>query len=196
MGIIKQGVLGGFRKKTGSVVGAYWRRLDVIRALPRNSGKKPTQAQADHRLKFGLVTGFLSWISELIDIGFKGLGETITPMNKAVSFHLKEAVAGASPNFIFDVEALVFSLGKLALPSSMIVEAAAPVSVRFAWSGNDVEGKFNYTTDRATFLIYNVSQDRFVHVLNAVERSAHEYVLELPTEFAGSELKCFYCFNS
>ncbi|RZK61166.1 MAG: hypothetical protein EOO95_16865, partial [Pedobacter sp.] len=68
MGLIKQGILGGFRKKTGTVVGAYWRKLDVIRALPRNSGKGATQLQINQQLKFGLVTSFLSNISGLIDV--------------------------------------------------------------------------------------------------------------------------------
>jgi hypothetical protein len=52
MGIIRQGILGGFRKKTGSVVGAYWRKLDVIRGLPRKSSKPPTIAQLNQQLKF------------------------------------------------------------------------------------------------------------------------------------------------
>jgi hypothetical protein len=35
MGIIRGGVLGGFRNKTGAVVGSYWRTLDPELAARR-----------------------------------------------------------------------------------------------------------------------------------------------------------------
>ena len=83
MGIIRGRILGGFRKKAGAVIGAYWRSLDVIKGLPRISNKPPTQAQIDQRLKFALVTGFFSYVSDLIDVGYKALSGVETPMNVA-----------------------------------------------------------------------------------------------------------------
>lgn len=51
MGIIRGGILGGFRNKAGAVIGSYWRTLD-IKGLPCISGKAPTQKQLDQRAKF------------------------------------------------------------------------------------------------------------------------------------------------
>jgi hypothetical protein len=63
MGILRQGVLGGFRKKTGTVVGASHRGQDIIRGLPRISKKAPSKGQLDQRTKYGLVKKFLNRIS-------------------------------------------------------------------------------------------------------------------------------------
>ena len=55
MGIIKGGILGGFSNKTGAVIGAYWRTLNVMRGLPRKSSKAATQLQLDQQAKFTLA---------------------------------------------------------------------------------------------------------------------------------------------
>ena len=49
------------------------------------------------------MTSFLSKASGLIDVGFKS-ADTATPMNKAVAYHLKEAVVGIYPDFSIDME--------------------------------------------------------------------------------------------
>jgi len=74
MGIINHGILGGFRKKVGPVVGTHWRSLAVIKALPRVGGKARSTLQLDQQLKFGMVSRFLSRISPLVDIGFHEQG--------------------------------------------------------------------------------------------------------------------------
>nr|WP_285060716.1 DUF6266 family protein [Pedobacter ginsengisoli] len=65
--------MGGFRNKTAPVLGAYWRSLDVIKGLPRKSNKPPTEDLLNQRARFGLITSFLSWISPLINVGYKAL---------------------------------------------------------------------------------------------------------------------------
>jgi hypothetical protein len=196
MGIIRIGILGGFRKKTGTVVGAQWRNKDVIRAIPRLSTKPPTQLQIDQQLKFGLVTTLLSEISELIDIGFYLPGDEATPMNKAVSYHLKGAIAGVSPNFSLDFEALKYSLGKLELPNTVTATGTNPNEISFAWDSIVNEGKHIEPTDRATFLIYNVNKQKFLQVIDVVDRSAGEYVMTLPAQFAGDTLHTYISFSS
>ncbi|MGF1925184.1 MAG: DUF6266 family protein, partial [Bacteroidia bacterium] len=122
MGTIKLGILGGFRKKTGTVVGSYWRKLDVIKALPRSSGKAPTQLQIEQQQKFALVTGFLGEFSELIDTGYKADG-SFTPMNMAVAYHLKEAVTGNSPFYAIDLTKFKYSQGRIKLPDTVTATA-------------------------------------------------------------------------
>jgi len=39
MGKIKQGILGGFRGKVGTVVGSYWNGIFYMKALPHSSRK-------------------------------------------------------------------------------------------------------------------------------------------------------------
>ncbi|MBE9601874.1 DUF6266 family protein [Pedobacter sp. MC2016-24] len=197
MGIIKQGILGGFANKTGSVVGAYHRGQDTIRALPRNSGKAPSQAQKDQRLKFGLVTGFLGRISNLIDNGYAAAGAKITTaMNEAVSLHLKSAVTGLSPNFTFNYAKLIFSKGKLLMAQSVLADSIAGGKVKFSWDHVEQDDKLIDGTDLVTILIYNPAKDRFVSVRDAVARSAKSYSMSIPADFSLDDVHCYISFSS
>jgi len=195
MGIIRQGVLGGFRKKTGSVVGAFWRNLNVIKGLPRISNKPATQAQFEQRTKFGFVTGVLSYLSELIDACYKSSGSN-SPMNEAVAYHLKEAVTGAAPDFSLDFTKLKFSSGKLSLPSTFTVDATSPAKIDFAWSLDGANSKYKNATDVINVLVYNPTRNQFVTLMAAAPRSALTYVLQLPPPFSGDEVHCYFCFSS
>lgn len=196
MGLIKQGILGGFRKKTGTVVGAYWRKLDVIRALPRSSGKAPTQAQINQQVKFGLVTGFLSNFSALIDEGFMVASSISTPMNLAVSYHLKEAIAGVEPNFELDLPKVKFSLGKLEMPLNISVLAGPGGTLDFTWTHTESDDKFIDATDRLNVMVYNPLRQKFVKFKAVSLRSEMAYTALLPVNFVGDEVHVYVGFSS
>lgn len=61
MAILKQGILGGFTNKVGTVVGYIWNGLDVIRGyvIPRNPN---TTEQANQRSHFRVASQFASGI--------------------------------------------------------------------------------------------------------------------------------------
>lgn len=197
MGIIRQGILGGFRNKTGSVVGAYWRKLNVIRGLPRKSSKPPTQAQLNQQFKFGLVTGFLSWIRDLIDVGFKSVaGSSVSPMNYAVAYHLKNAITGVAPNFMINYSKILFSKGKLELPGDAEVSSLPSTELTFNWDTGGPDDKYIDATDTMSILLYNPTLDRFVKLSNAAFRSAGTFTLNVPPTFATHEVHCYISFNS
>jgi len=197
MGIITKGVLGGFRKKTGSVVGAYHRGQDTIRSMPRKTNKPATQVQKDQRFKFGLVTGALSRISSLIDTGYAAAGANITTaMNQAVGYHLKNAVSGASPNFSFDYTKLRFSKGKLEMAQSVLADSIAGNKVKFSWDHVEQDDKLIDGTDMASFLIYNPLKDKFVAIRNAVARSAKSFSISIPADFSTDDVHVYISFSS
>ena len=45
MGKIRQGILGGFRGKVGTVVGSYWNGIFYMKALPQNNRKGKSGGQ-------------------------------------------------------------------------------------------------------------------------------------------------------
>ncbi|WP_053058493.1 DUF6266 family protein [Pedobacter sp. BMA] len=196
MGLIKQGILGGFRKKTGTVVGAYWRSLDVIRGLPRSSGKAPTQKQLMQQAKFGLVTGFLSNFSALIDRGFGASGEVSTPMNVAVAWHLKNAVIGDYPDYEIDLSMLRFSNGKLEMPAEFLVEPEAGGVVNIGWSHTEADDKYIDGTDSLSVLVYNTVKSKFMRFSLVAPRSAKTYSLQLPASFVGDAVQIYVAFSS
>ena len=196
MGLIKQGILGGFRKKTGTVVGAYWRRLDVIRALPRSNGKAPTQKQLNQQVKFGIVTAFLSNISGLIDEGFRVANSSQTPMNLAVGYHLKEAITGIEPNFELDLSKVKFSVGKLELPFEIDVVAGPGGTIDFTWPHTEEDDRYIDATDVLLLMIYNPIKQKFVKIKTTTSRSAMNYSALLPSNFVGDEVHVYVGFGS
>lgn len=196
MGIIRNGILGGFRKKVGSISGAFWRDLNVIKSLPRKSNKPPTQMQLDQRVKFGLVTAFLSTMSEFIEEGYGTDGGSTSAMNDAVAYHLKNAVTGLGPNFTLDYTKLRFSKGKLSVPSVYTVDTAAPASVDFNWTLDGADNKYKDATDVINVLAYNPTKNQFVSLRAAAPRSALNYSLPLPLDFVGDSVHCFFSFTS
>ena len=196
MGIIRNGILGGFRKKTGTVAGAHVRGQDVIRALPRPSNKPPTVPQLNQRAKFGLVTSFLSLISDWIDMAYKKGPGPATSMNKAVKDHLKDAVIGVGPNFSFDYSKLKFSTGKLSVPSSFSVDTTASSKIDFNWTLDGPDSKYKAATDVINVMVFNPVKQQFVSLMAAAPRSALTYVLPLPLEFIGDTIHCYFSFSS
>ena len=195
MGLIKQGILGGFRKKTGSVVGAYWRKLDVIKALPRSSGKPATQPQIEHKQKFALVTAFLSKAGGLIDVGFRS-DDTVTPMNRALSYHLKEAVIGVYPDYTIDMEKFKYSVGSLELPDTVSVELVIERKIRFGWDRTTETDKYINPSDTVTVVAYNSAKQRFVKQVATTTRGTGEYELQFPEAFDGEEVDLYISFSS
>ena len=122
MGIIKRGILGGFRNTTGAVVGVRWRGLDVMRGRPRKNSKTFSQTQLDQQKKLSLLSHVLSKASTLINIGFAESQATETPMNRAMAYNLKNPLAGLSPNLQLYYPTLSFSHGPRALPKTASIE--------------------------------------------------------------------------
>lgn len=196
MGIIRQGVLGGFRNKTGAVVGSYWRTLDVIKGMPRNTGKAPSLKQKNQQLQFALITSFLSWFGNLINVGFRSVSKVTTPMNVAVRYHLAEAVLGVAPNYAIDFSKVKFSVGKLDKPKDFGVESVAGAKLKFTWTNSYGNTPFRDGTDMGSFLVYNPAKKEFVTVENVIARSALSFTLQMPADFADDDVYAYMSFNS
>lgn len=76
MGIIKQGILGGFSGKVGSVVGTSWKGRAVMKAMPLSVANPRTSGQVNQRTKFSqcvaLAKALLGGSIALLDNSFAG----------------------------------------------------------------------------------------------------------------------------
>ena len=63
MGKIKQGILGGFKGKVGTVIGASWNGIAYMRGLPQSVKNPKTAAQQAQRAFFAEVQDLVSQLS-------------------------------------------------------------------------------------------------------------------------------------
>ena len=66
MGTIKQGILGGFSGRVGTVVGSTWNSVHYMRALALSVGNPRTEKQQSQRSKFALTLSFLQAITPYV----------------------------------------------------------------------------------------------------------------------------------
>ena len=73
MGTIKQGILGGFSGKVGTVIGSSWKGISYMRGQAPHVKNPRTAGQVNQRLKFNLALNFLQPNVPYIRIGYKSL---------------------------------------------------------------------------------------------------------------------------
>jgi hypothetical protein len=135
MAIQIKGILspGGISGKIGNLVYYTWRGKPCVRTVPRKRFKKVSRAQIIHRKRFGLVTQTLRVFMPVLNLGFRDPRDRTTPLNRAVSYALKNTVKGQYPNFGIDYANMLFSRGRLCPAYNPVVENMAGESLRFTW---------------------------------------------------------------
>ncbi|MBB5438640.1 hypothetical protein HDC92_002321 [Pedobacter sp. AK017] len=194
MGIIRQGIFGGFEGRTGPLVGRKVKGKSVISGLPHKATKPRTAAQIDQQLKFELVFGFLKWLKRLIAIGFRDPDGKKNSFNAAVKYNFKHIITGTSPDYGIDYSKLVFSKGSLAGPNSPSVSLGTNAIV-INWQP-DVQHQFSQHTDRASFLVYCPGKNAFVIKVSATERLMLGYSMGIPQDLTGYDMHVFMSFTS
>ncbi|MBB1149757.1 hypothetical protein H4K35_06360 [Myroides sp. NP-2] len=156
MAEIKRGILGGLSGKVGTVVGANWRGKNIIRVVPRKSGKKPSQLQLEQRSKFKLVSNFLQPFNALFSRYFGADRGLKSKVNLALSYHLQEAIEPQEDGFAIRFDKVVVSKGSIpTVPmNSVTVEND---SLNFAWTSAMASG-LAAATDLLTVVLYEKQQ--------------------------------------
>lgn len=195
MGKYKKGILGYFRGKVGTVVGAVIHGIHYMRSLP-DTTDNPTSAQLNVRARMILVMQFLRRLKDLINIGYQQFNKGGSPMNAATGYHLKNAVTGTNAaNYAINYEKVMFSVGDLLKPVGLATAATATGKIDFSWA-NNAPASGTGGTDMATFVVYCKTRDELVTLQRAVPRSALTYSLQLPPEFSQLEMECWMSFVS
>ena len=169
MGIINQGILGGFSGKVGPIVGFRWKSNYYIRARAAKVSNPRTPKQQEQRGKFATVFSFLKAIKPFIRIGYKEFTQDKSAFNSAMSYTLKRAVTGSGKEIKIDFDRALVSMGTL-MP---IFEGAATVSnhqMTFNWKDNSGMGNAE-RTDIVMVLVYNKDREAAVYDTEAALRS-------------------------
>ena len=194
MGIINQGILGGFSGKVGPIVGFRWKSNYYIRARAAKVSNPRTPKQQEQRGKFATAFSFLKAIKPFIRIGYKAFTQDKSAFNAAMSYTLKRAVTGSGKEIRIDFNRVLVSMGTL-MP---IFEGTATQNgnkMYFNWQDNSGMGNAE-DTDIAMLLVYNKDKETAVYDTKTALRSSQHAELQLPSDWQDDELIAYLSFCS
>ena len=111
MSTIKQGILGGFSGKTGTVIGSSWKGIAVMRGIAPSIAIPNTPAQLAQRAKFSVAGKFLRPLIPFLRIGFRSQAVKMSGFNAAMSYNLEYALTGTYPAYDIDFSKALVSQG-------------------------------------------------------------------------------------
>ena len=194
MGIINQGILGGFSGKVGPIVGFHWKSKYYIRARAAKVSNPRTPKQQEQRGKFATAFSFLKAIKPFIRIGYKEFTQEKSAFNAAMSYTLKRAVTGNGKETSIDFNRALVSMGTL-MPVFEGTATQNENQMYFNWQDNSGMGNAE-DRDIAMLLVYNKDKETAVYNTEAALRSSCHAVLQLPADWQNDELIAYLSFCS
>ncbi|ACU60677.1 DUF6266 family protein [Chitinophaga pinensis] len=173
-----KGILGPFVGLVGTVVGASWKGIQVMRSRPVKSGDNPSEAQQRQRAIFTLVVQFLRPITDVLNTGFQAYNKELTPFNAAFAANM-EAVTGVYPALTINYAQVMIAKGNLLALPAITARSAVQDQFNFNWVNNASPDSSN-GTDMISFLAYNPAKQVFARALRVVTRQAMSYSMDLP----------------
>lgn len=185
MGIQLWGAFGGFRKKTGALIGKWLNGQNVITPLPHPSEAPPTASQLLVRNKFALVVKWQSWISPIIRVGWQNAHEEKqTAFNAAFAYNYRNAVVLNAGTPELDYSKIMLAKGRLSNGFMVTLATTTDAQLDFSW-GATIENKIGGPTDLLTVVVYNPAKDRYATAVDAAPRSALSYDMAVPANWGG-----------
>ena len=194
MGTIKQGILGGFSGKVGTVVGGTWRGIHYMRSLPSKVRNPRSPGQVRQRTKFSITIEFLKPLTPFLRIGFKTYADRKTAFNAAMSYNVNNAIKGEHPDLELDFPKILVSRGSL-LPAENAAAVASGGNLNFTWNDNNGVGNAS-PGDLAMPLIYNSVKGESVFSTEAGQRSEGTATMSIPDSWMGDTVEIYLGFIS
>jgi hypothetical protein len=194
MGTHKQGILGSFSGKIGTVIGSTWRGLWVMRGLTTKKRGKSDPAQLAQQAKFGLMIKLLRPLSSLVKQTYDTSPAEMTGINKAFSDNIRNAIAGVYPAFTVDFSKLVLSKGILPNAGTPVAASTVAGKLAFTWTDNSGTGDA-LASDMAFVAVFNEALNRWIFSQNTAARNAGTFTLDV-SAFSGKPVQTYIGFIS
>lgn len=195
MGKIKNGILGPFSGKVGNVVGATNNGVHYMRVIPANVTDPKTDKQLAQRQRFGLITSTLKTFRPVVNIGFRKKTRNTTPANRALSYNLKNAVAGDYPDLEVDFAAFMVARGDLTSAIALAAVSDNPGELVLSWTDNSGSGSAK-ADDVLIAACYDAETGDLFYRLEAAAREDESATLTLPQNFPGKNVHVYAFFAS
>lgn len=191
MGIIKQGILGGFSGKVGSVVGTSWKGINVMKARPLSVANPRTAAQIAQRSLLGNASAFASKIlATIIQPLWNRFASQASGYNDFVSANI-DLFAGSMPVLAGN---LVISTGKMAATViDSAVATAADNDVEITWTDDSGSG-FKLATDIAYVVVCDPTAEEVYGFETTATRADGTVTVDLPVT-GGDDYDVYLAFK-
>ena len=194
MGTIKQGVLGGFSGKVGTVIGASWKGTAYMRGQATHVKNPRTAAQIAQRTKMEFARNYLQQVAEFINLGFKDVAKHQSPLNYAASQMMRNAISGDYPDYSPVYSKLVWSHGLLTPPVVETVYANYD-ALDFLWQDNSGQGNAK-ADDISMVIVCNEEKQEIKYFMNGYTRSANSTHCELPESWVDDHVHIYITMRS
>lgn len=194
MGTIKQGILGGFSGRVGTVIGSNWKSVHYMRALATNVSNPRTEKQQCQRGKFSTAISFLTTITPFVRVGYKSYATDQSAFNAAMSYIMKNAITGCGETLALDYNKVLVAHGNL----TTVVDATVTVEgnkASYKWADNSGTGDAK-TKDAAMLLVYNKDKKEAIYNMDAATRTDVKAELSLPVSWSDNALAVYLSFCS
>lgn len=195
MGVSKSGVPGTFTGKTGNLVYYYLNGKLVSRTVGRRT-KAPSTLVRTGNQRMGITSKVMRILIPFIELGFKeaALSERDNAFNMAMSYNMRNAVAGEYPDVYMDFSKMRLSEGTVMEPQSPLATEVAE-GLRFEWAADPGLSWPQYT-DQAMLLAYFPLLEKIVFQLYGPERRVGAAVLNLGELMQGEYMETYIAFIS
>ena len=194
MATFNKGILGGFNGKLGTVVGTSWKGISIMRSQGNRKSGKYSDAQLTQQMRFGLMIKFIGKFTDLLNLTFKDLAKGVTAPNAALSYNIRNGIAGTYPNYSLAYPQLLLSRGNHLNAEAPTAKAGAAGIVNFNWTDNTGVGTAK-EDDKAILMVYAPDINQAAYTLDGAARSAAADSLTL-SHFSGRTVHTWVAFVS
>lgn len=158
MGVIRRGILGGFRGKVANIVGTSWKGIAVMKSLPLSVANPRTPSQQTQRNTFSQVVAVASLL--LVDI-VKPLWDRFAQAQSGFNAFISTNIDQFDANGVQSPGDVVIANGSLGAKIDNIVASSAGNTLRVEWLTGD-PGQGVAADDLAYVAGYNATQERWM----------------------------------
>lgn len=187
MALYKNGILGAYRNKVGTVVGRIWRGRDVVAAMPKSMHNPNTDPQKKIRSRFAVIGRLAASFLNALNIGLHNIymKRQSTAIGEFVRLNW-DAVTAAGETVTIDYSSVKIAKGNLVGVMFGTADFDTPQQVEVSFESNE-EADGTSLDDKVYLLVYCPDAD--AAILSApVKRSAHSVSLMVPAYWGGMKV--------
>lgn len=195
MAEIKEGILGGFQGKVGTVVGFPWRNKNLMRSMPKKTFKPRSEKQLIQQSKLTYCTQFLTPLRKFINKNIAVSNKNQIGFDLLLSKLMKEMYIENDEIFHIDYSHLYLALGVLPTTLKTNVKFLKNRKLKLQWEDNSCQGLAE-KEDKLSVIALMQEMQKF-HVFKRIaNREDGKISLILPDKWIKGSIHLWYIWSN